>query len=104
MSYRIDDLSMTNILFITPRHKSYAPIERSYCLSLKAIEFNGVDTTGFLRNFAVLLYLFIFIDILRSYWKNESHVVEKLLDDRKIFTEKLFINGFDTFLVQFFLN
>ena len=54
MSYRIDDLSMTNIFVIPSRHISYAPIERFYCLSLKAIEFNGVDNTSFLSNFMVL--------------------------------------------------
>ena len=53
MSYRIDDRSMTKILVNPPEHNYYAPIERFYCLSLKAIEFNGVDTTGFLRNFVV---------------------------------------------------
>ena len=67
MSYRIDDLSVTNILVVPLKHNSYAPIEHFYCLSLKAIEFNGVDTTIFLRNFVVLLCLFTFIDILMSY-------------------------------------
>ena len=54
-------------LVVPSRYNPYALIQRSICLSLKAIEFNGVDTTGFLRNFVVLMYLFIFIDILRSY-------------------------------------
>ena len=67
MSYRIDDLSMANILVVPSRHNSCAPIERFDCLSLKAIESNGVDTTGFLRIFVFLMYLFIFMDILMSY-------------------------------------
>ena len=67
MSYRIDDLSMTHILVIPSRQNSYAPIERFHCLSLKAIEFKGVDTTGFPKNFVVLVHLFKFIDILKSY-------------------------------------
>ena len=67
MSYRIDELSSTNILVVVSRQNSYAPIEQFYHLSLKAIEFNGVDSTGFVRNFVVLINLFIFIDILKSY-------------------------------------
>ena len=67
MSYRIDDMSMTSIFVVPLRRNSYAPSDRFFCLSLKAIEFNGVDTTGFLRNFVVLMYLFIFIDIWKSY-------------------------------------
>ena len=56
MSYCIDDKSMTNIFVVPSNYNSYAPIERLYCLSLKAIELNGVDTRGFLRNFVVLMY------------------------------------------------
>ena len=67
---------MTNIFVVPSRHNSYAPIESFYCLSLKEIEFNGVDTTGFLRSFVVLMYLFIFIDILKSYSIKEPHVVK----------------------------
>ena len=63
MSYRIDGFSMTNILVLPLTHSSYASIERFYCLFLKAIEFNGVATNGFLRIFVVLMYLFMFIDI-----------------------------------------
>ena len=33
---------------------------------LKAIEFNGVDTTVFLKNFVVLMYFFMFVDLLES--------------------------------------
>ena len=77
MSYRIDDLSMTNGLVVPSRHNSSAHIERFYCLSLKAIKFNGVDTTGFLRNIDVLMNLFLFIDNLKSYWRKESHIVKK---------------------------
>ena len=47
LSHRINDLSMTNILVVPSRQYSYAPIERFYCLSLKAIDFNDVDSTGF---------------------------------------------------------
>ena len=75
LSYRIDNLSMTNIFVVPSKHNSYAPIERFYCLSLKAIEFNGVDTTDFLGNFVVLRYLFIFNDILN--YIEKSHVVKK---------------------------
>ena len=105
MSFRIADLSMTNILVVPWRRNSYAPNECFYCLSLKAIEFNGVDTTGLLRNLVVLAYLFILIDILKSYLKTKkSHTVKNLLGDRKVITEKLFFNGFDTFLAQFFFD
>ena len=92
---------MTNI--IVRRHNSYANIERFFCLSLKAIEFNGVDINGFLMNFVVLMYLFRFMDILKLYWKKIS-CFKKLMNDRKVFTEKLFFKGFDTFLAQNFLN
>ena len=51
MSYRIDDLSMTHVLVVPSGHNSYAPIERFHCLSLKAIEFNGVDTIGFPKKY-----------------------------------------------------
>ena len=60
MSYRIDDLSMTNILVVPSRRNFYAPIERFNCLSLKAIEFNGVDTNGFLKKFRGFK---VFVDI-----------------------------------------
>ena len=94
---------MTNIIVVLRRHNSYATIERFYCLSLKAIEFNGVDINGFLMNFVVLMYLFIFMDILKLYWKKIS-CFKKLMNDRKFFTEKLFFKGFDTFLAQYFFN
>ena len=100
MSYRFDDLSMTNINFIPLRHNPYASIERFYCPSLKAIEFNVVDIPGFLVD---LMYLFIFINILKLFEK-KSHTVKKLMNDRKFITEKLFLNGFGTFLAQFFFE
>ena len=58
---------MTNNPVFPSRLNNYAPIEQFYCLSLKSIEFNGVDTNGFLRNVVVLKNLFIFFDILKSY-------------------------------------
>ena len=103
-TYRIANLSKTDIIVVPSWHNSYAPIEYFYCFSLKAIKFNGVDTTGFLRNFVVLMYLFISIDILKLKWRKESHVMEKLMDDRKVINEKLFFDGFDTFLAQFFFE
>ena len=36
------------------------------CLPLKATQFNVVDTTGFLKDFGVLKYLFIVVDFLKS--------------------------------------
>ena len=60
MSFRIDDLSMRNILVVSLSYNFYASTERFYCLPLNAIEFNGVDTKGFLRKFVVLMYLLIF--------------------------------------------
>ena len=36
-------------------------------IPLKANEINGVDTTSFLKNFVVLMYLFKF-DFLELYW------------------------------------
>ena len=74
-------------------------LSSSAFIALKAIEFNGVDTKCFLRNFVILMYLFLFIDILKSYWKN-THVVKKI--NGKFITEKLFFKGFDTFLAQTF--
>ena len=47
------------------------------------------------------MYLFIFIDIWKSYWK-KSYAVKKLMDDGKVITEELFFNGFDNFLAHFF--
>ena len=38
-----------------------------FFLPLKAIEFNGVDITGFLKNFADLLCLFILVDFQKPY-------------------------------------
>ena len=73
LSYRISDLPITKIRVIQSRHNSYVPIEHFYCLSLKAIEFNGVDATGFLRNIVVLLYFFIIIDTLKSYSKKRFY-------------------------------
>ena len=102
MSYRIDHLSITNILVAPLRHNSFAPIERFYSFSLKAIEFNFVDTNDFLRNFLVLMYLFIFIDIVIL--QKKSHYVRKIIDDRIVITERLFFIGFDTFLAQFFFE
>ena len=46
-----DDLWMTNILVVS---------------SFKAVEFNGAYTTRFLKNFVALIYLLIFVDILKS--------------------------------------
>ena len=40
-------------------------ILRIYWLPLKANEFNGLNDTSFLKNFVILLYLFIF-DSLNS--------------------------------------
>ena len=51
---------MTHNIVVPSGRNFYAP-------TLKAIELNGVDTTGFLKNFVVLMYLFICIDILKSY-------------------------------------
>ena len=34
--------------------------------SAEIIEFNGVNTTGFLKNFLVLMYLFVFFDFVKS--------------------------------------
>ena len=102
MSYCIHDLSVTNIFVLSLRHNFYAPIERFYCFPLKAIEINGFYTTGFLRNFVVLMYLFIFVDFLKSYCWKEFHAVKKLIDNGKFFSEKLLFDGFENFLAQFF--
>ena len=67
MSYCIDELSMAKIFVASSRHNFYAPIERFYCLSLKGIEFNGIDTIGFLRNLVVSIFFFKVIDTLKSY-------------------------------------
>ena len=34
----------------------------------------------------------------------KSHAVKKIIDERKVYTEELFFNGFDIFLARFFLN
>ena len=57
-------------------------IARIFWLLLKAIEFNGDDTTSFLKNFVVLMYLFIF-DILKLYCKEKKKnpiAVKKLFE------------------------
>ena len=33
------------------------------------------------------MFLFICIDILKTYWIKEYHVVEKLIDDKKLINE-----------------
>ena len=42
-------------------------IKRVYWVPLKSLEFIGVDTTGFLKNFVVLMFLFLFVDFWKSY-------------------------------------
>ena len=103
MCYRINDLSMTNILIVLLKHISYDPLQCFYCLSLKAIEFNGVDTNGFLSNFVVLMYLFLFIDILKSYRKKKAHAVKTLMDDSKSLPKSYFLKA-STLSLIIFLN
>ena len=67
---------MTEIFVVLSKHNPYALIEQFNCFSLKAIEFIGFDNTGFHRFFVVLMYLCIFIDILKSYGK-KFHAVKK---------------------------
>ena len=78
-----------------------------YWLPLKSIEFNGVDTTGFLKNFLVLTYLFVFVDFLRSYCVKKNPIdFKKLIDNRNLSNDTFsFFYGFslDTFLAHFIL-
>ena len=56
---------------------------------MKAIEFNGVETTGFLKKFVVLMQLFTFVvfEVLLLE-KNNLIAVKKLIETRKVFTGK----------------
>ena len=101
MSYRTDDLSMTNHFVVSSRHNSYAPIEHFYCLSLKEIEFNGVDITDFLRNFVFLMYLFICIDISKSYWKKNLMLLKIYWMIEKSLTKSYFLMASTLFSVFF---
>ena len=77
-----------------------------FLLPFKAIEFNGVDITGFLKNFVVLMYLFTLVDFLKSYCQEKKNpiIVRKLYEFVRV--EKFFPNvcffGFDTFLAHSF--
>ena len=52
---------LTNILVVSSR------LNLAHLLvSVETIEFNGVDNTGFLKSSVVLMYLFMFIDLLES--------------------------------------
>ena len=53
--------SLTNILVVSSR------LNLAHLLvSVQTIEFNGVDNTGFLKSSVVLMFLFMFIDLLES--------------------------------------
>ena len=74
-------------------------------IPLKAVEFYGVDTTSFLKDFVVLMYLFKFNDFLKlnCLKKEESHCcLKNYLKLEKFFLESSRFNAFDTFLAQFF--
>ena len=55
---------------------------------MKANEINGVDTTSFLKNFVVLMYLFKF-DFFKTILikKTNPIAVKKSIEHRKIFSE-----------------
>ena len=65
---------------------------RIYWLPLKAIEFRGVDTTSFLKNIVVLMYLFIFDDFFEVILLKEKNsiAVKKLYEIGKVLIEKIF--------------
>ena len=53
------------------------------------------------RGFTVFVHIYWYFEVIQ---KEQSHFVKQLGDDRKVITEKLFFNGFDTFLAQFFFE
>ena len=67
-------------------------IKRIYWFPLKAIDFNGVDTTSFLKKLLILINLFLFVDFLKSYCQKRAKpiAVEKLIENRKAATEFFF--------------
>ena len=75
-----------------------------YWLSLKTIQFYGVDTTSFLKNFVVQMYFFIFGDfeviLLKN--KNPIFVMKNNLKLGKFSWKSSLLNAFDAFLAQFF--
>ena len=77
-----------------------------YWLPLNATEFNGVDTTGFLKNFVLFMYLFRFVFLIGAVLlKKESHCCKKLNENRKVFNRKFcFIKASELFSLNFFLN
>ena len=75
-------------------------IKRFYWIPLKSIEFNGVDTTGFLKNFVVLMFLFLFVDFFEVILlKTKNPLLLTKLKIEKFLLKFLFFNGFslDTF-------
>ena len=70
----------------------------------ETVEFYRVDTTSVLKNFVVLMYLFIFGDFLSYIVKREEyHCCENFyLKPKKILVKSSIFNAFDTFLTQFF--
>ena len=67
-------------------------IYRIYWLPLNANEINGVDNTGFLENFKLLMYLIIFVDFWNYIDKRgKSHCSWKFdlkEEFRRVFSEK----------------
>ena len=45
--------------------------------SAEAIDFNGFDTKGFLKNFVVLMYLYIFADFLSHFEQKKNPIALK---------------------------
>ena len=78
-------------------------MQQIYWLPLKANEFIVVDTTGFLKDFMVLKYLFLLVD----FWRlivNEMKILLKIQLEIETFVLKTSLfNGFKTFF-SFFLN
>ena len=104
VSYRIYDLPMTRMFGFPSKHTSYASIGGFYYISLKAIEVNAVDTTGLLRIFVLLMNLFMFIGVLKSYWKKQSHVDKNNWMVEKSIPKTVFLTASRLFSLSFFLN
>ena len=63
----LESLHIILILIVALAQRRRSMDHRKFSeLPLTAIEFIGVDTMDFLKNFEVLMYLFIFVDLLES--------------------------------------
>ena len=71
----------------------------SYC-----ILFYGIDITAFLKEFVVLVYLFLIFGCFEVKCYKKIHCCREMTWKWMFLLNSSFFNGFDTFLSQFFLS